>query len=281
MFENVLVGVDGYHGGRDAIALARQLAEPEARITFAHVYGGHTLGGRASALAVPLELEAGEQALARALRESGVAAETELLFSDSVGRGLHELATQRHADLLVVGSTRRALLGRVLMGDDARAALNGSPCAIAVAARAYAETPHELLRIGVGYDESSESTRALAAARELAERSGAAIDALWVVALPRVQEEAPVPADWNEAIKRLEGEYAARLVEIEGVTGHATHGGPREELAQFAKGLDLLVVGSRGYGPLDRLIHGSVSGYLLAHAACSLLVLTRGGPGPS
>jgi hypothetical protein len=30
MFENVLVGVDGHQGGRDAIALARQLAAPEA-----------------------------------------------------------------------------------------------------------------------------------------------------------------------------------------------------------------------------------------------------------
>ena len=51
----------------------------------------------------------------------------------AVGRGLHELAEQRRADLLVVGSTRHALLGRVVMGDDCRAALDGAPCAIAVA----------------------------------------------------------------------------------------------------------------------------------------------------
>ena len=30
MFKNVLVGVDGRHGGRDAIALAEQLIDPEA-----------------------------------------------------------------------------------------------------------------------------------------------------------------------------------------------------------------------------------------------------------
>ena len=58
--------------------------------------------------------------------------------------------------------------------------------------------------------------------------------------------------------------------------GVITYGGPREELAQFGKNLDLLVVGSRGYGPIGRLDHGSVSRYLVGHATCPLLVLPRG-----
>ncbi len=277
MFENVIIGVDGYQGGRDATALARQLAAPEAKLTLAHIYGGHTIGGRASALAMPLEREAGEQALARTLRESGLDAETELVFAESVGRGLHELADQRRADLLVVGSTRHALLGRVLVGDDARAALNGAPCAIAIASRAYAQAPPQLRKLGVGYDDTPESVHALATARGLAARYGSTIQALWVVTLPRVEEEAPIPADWDKAIKRLEEQYAARLAELGEVDGRATYGGPREELAQFAKQLDLLIVGSRNYGPVGRLVHGSVSGYLLGHASCSLLVLPRQG----
>ena len=39
--------------------------------------------------------------------------------------------------------------------------------------------------------------------------------------------------------------------------------------------LDLLVVGSRGYGPLSRLVHGSTSQQLARSARCPLLVLTR------
>src|SRR5579859_3719858 len=38
MFKDVLIGVDGRQGGRDAVALARELATPEARFTLAHVY---------------------------------------------------------------------------------------------------------------------------------------------------------------------------------------------------------------------------------------------------
>lgn len=139
------------------------------------------------------------------------------------------------------------------------------------------QVPRQLLKLGVGYDDSPESVRALAAARIIAERYGSTIEALWVVTLPRVEEQAPIPADWDEAIKLLEGQHSARLAELGDVEGRVTYGGPREELAQFAKHLDLLIVGSRNYGSVGRLIHGSVSGYLLGHASCSLLVLPRRG----
>jgi nucleotide-binding universal stress UspA family protein len=59
------------------------------------------------------------------------------------------------------------------------------------------------------------------------------------------------------------------------VTGVVTYGTPGEELVSLAKGVDLLIVGSRGYGPVRRLIHGSVSRYLVRHAPCPLLVLPR------
>jgi len=37
VFSNVLVGVDGRQGGRDAIALAKQLAAPDGQIALAHI----------------------------------------------------------------------------------------------------------------------------------------------------------------------------------------------------------------------------------------------------
>jgi nucleotide-binding universal stress UspA family protein len=48
-----------------------------------------------------------------------------------------------------------------------------------------------------------------------------------------------------------------------------------EELATFGDVLDLLVVGSRSYGPLRRLVLGSTSNYLQRRARCPLLVLPR------
>ena len=40
MFKNVLVGVDGRPNGRDAIALASRLTDPDGKLTLAHVHSG-------------------------------------------------------------------------------------------------------------------------------------------------------------------------------------------------------------------------------------------------
>jgi len=40
MFRQIVVGVDGQEGGRDAIALAKSLLAPEGELTLAHVYAG-------------------------------------------------------------------------------------------------------------------------------------------------------------------------------------------------------------------------------------------------
>ena len=60
-----------------------------------------------------------------------------------------------------------------------------------------------------------------------------------------------------------------------GVEPHAAYGQPAEELAVYSASLDLLIVGSRGYGPIGRLIHGSTSQQLARSARCPLLVLTH------
>ena len=48
-----------------------------------------------------------------------------------------------------------------------------------------------------------------------------------------------------------------------------------EELAAFGDDVDILVVGSRSYGPVRRMMLGSTSDYLERHARCSLVVLPR------
>ena len=58
-------------------------------------------------------------------------------------------------------------------------------------------------------------------------------------------------------------------------TGALPFGDPARELAYAADDLDLLVTGSRGYGPLRRLMLGSTSTKLVHEAPCPVLVLTR------
>ena len=275
MFDNVLIAIDGRQGGRDAIALAKQLAGPNASFALAHVYGS-AVYARGATRDVPVEREAALRLLSAERKAARMDADLVSTGFVSPARGLHQLAEQGGADLLVVGSSRHALLGRVLLGDDARASLDGAPCAVAIAPRGYADSPDRLLEVGVGYDGSPESEQALMAARELARSHGARIRALSVVSLKNVRDEKPIPADWPEAAERLVDERLNRLSELPGIEGDAVYGGPREELSRFSGEVDLLIVGSRGYGPLGRLLHGSISRYLVRHAACPLLVLARG-----
>ena len=67
----------------------------------------------------------------------------------------------------------------------------------------------------------------------------------------------------------------ARLAQLAGVSCDVVYGSVSEELAGFAGGVQLMVVGSRGYGPVGRLLSGSTSSYLARHSACPLLVMPR------
>jgi nucleotide-binding universal stress UspA family protein len=67
----------------------------------------------------------------------------------------------------------------------------------------------------------------------------------------------------------------ARIGMLRDVEPHSAYGDAVEELTLYSAWVDLLVAGSRGYGPLGRLVHGSSAQHLARTARCPLLVLTR------
>ncbi len=276
MFKNVLVGVDGRPTGRDAIALAARLADPAGKLTLAHVHGEELrLPHSLTPEAIGAAREVSEQLLERERAETGVEAELLSVVSRSPGRGLHSQAEEQQADLLVVGSCARGAFGRAMLGDDTRAALNGAPCAVAVAARGYGEHTTPIAKIGVGYDCTPESEAALATAKELAAPTGASVRPLEVVSIPSLGYTGLMPPAIGESIDVMLEQASARMRQLPDVEGLAVYGFAGEELAAFGDQVDILVVGSRSYGPVRRLVLGSTSAYLERHARCSLLVLPR------
>jgi nucleotide-binding universal stress UspA family protein len=276
MFKNVLVGVDDGEGGRDAIALARVLLAAGGELTLGHVFAQPLVGSRVwSDPGVDSRREHARELLEHAAADAGVEAHVRWHRESSVGRGLHEMAEAIRADLLVVGSSRRGMLGRVRLADDTRAALNGAPCAIAVAPAGYSAEPPPLMReIGLGYDGSPESRQALGMARALASETGAKLSAFQVVSVPSYVFHGRTAVDGG-LIKDVVHEARDQIVALGEVEAHAAYGDPAEELTLYSASLDLLVLGSRGYGPLGRLLHGSTSQQLARSARCPLLVLTR------
>jgi nucleotide-binding universal stress UspA family protein len=280
MFEQVIVGIDGRANGRDAIELARRLIASGGELTLVHVRDGRLHPSHAiTPSMIDNERTASEELLEREcdaaeLERDAVGRESVVALSP--GRGLHEEAQRIDADLLVVGSTSRGPFGRAMLGDDTRGALNGAPCAVAVAVAGYAEAPTPIAKIGVAYNESPESELALAAARDLATLTRALVLVREVVAIPTYAYTGLVVPPLEQGIEDMLASANGRLQKLAGVDAKAVYGLTGEELAAFGDEVDLLVTGSRDYGPLRRLVVGSTSDYLQRHARCSLLVLPRG-----
>jgi nucleotide-binding universal stress UspA family protein len=202
--------------------------------------------------------------------------------ANSVAGGLHRHAEQHGCDVIVVGSSHRSALGRVWPGSATDRTLHGAPCAVAVAPPGYARRDARLRRIGVGFDGSPEARVAVREAERLA---AAAHATLVLVSVVDVNVMLPVAFDWVSYVQELHGIAGAQLaaaadsvaedVEVEQckIEGRAV-----EELTDLKPELDLLVLGSRGYGPVRRVMLGGVSSRVVRRASCPVLVLTRSAP---
>jgi nucleotide-binding universal stress UspA family protein len=106
----------------------------------------------------------------------------------------------------------------------------------------YANQDAVIHEIGVGYDESPVSKRALDVARELASALDARLSAFEAISLPRYLfdgESAPA----EESIGDFVNDARERIAALGGVELHAAYGHPAEELAICSASVDLLVVG--------------------------------------
>ena len=283
MFKTIIVGVDAREGGRDALALASALARiSDGELIAVHAYPYDYFVSRGSSDKFDADMhDAAMETLAGELERAGVEAHPIAVPDGSPGRALHLAASRKDADLIVVGSAHRGRLGRVFAGDDAASTLHAAPCPVLVAPVGYAQGGGELATIGVGFDGSGESRAAVELARDLAEAAGARLRIIDVVVPP--DPGGPFPAyrpDWEEhaRIRREEAQervdaIVAELGEI--ATGDIAFGRPADELAFEANHLDLLVTGSRNYGPIRRVILGSTSSKLVHRAPCPVLVTTR------
>jgi nucleotide-binding universal stress UspA family protein len=200
-----------------------------------------------------------------------------------VAHGLGERAVRERAGLVVVGAHDRHGHG-FLHGGIAERVLHDARCPVAVVPAGWAADPQPLRVVGVAYDGGSEARAALALGRGLAERARAAMRVIAVEpAVPKVHASAlgPAPAarpatdvmadELHDAVNELP--RALRALPV------LEHGDPVKRLAEeSAKGLDVLVCGSRGHGPLGGVLLGSVSRALVRSAACPVLVVPRGAP---
>ena len=162
--------------------------------------------------------------------------------------------------------------------------LHGAPCPVVVvpvgcgpsAGRGF-ET------VACAWDGTPESEMALVAAEDLARAMGAS---LRVVRIFEPQFYATPPGlgygypSLIEGVRQHAGqalqERLAHLSEDVEAVGELREGDPRHELVRASESADLLVMGSRGFGPLRAVLLGGVSGPVIRSAACPVMVVPRG-----
>jgi nucleotide-binding universal stress UspA family protein len=282
----IVVGVDGTGSGQDAVALAVRLAQATgAPLIVACVYPERR---RSSPEAVAAVRGPAGKALeaARALAEEATA-EYRTVPSGSPARGLAELAEEEDAAMVVVGSHRGGAFGRVASGGTGERLLHGSGCPVAVAPRGYRQrVTDKLRRVGVAFVDTPDGHEAVRHAADLGTRSGLPITLYsvvgvhhdWFVPEAVRPEEETLPVEVREDYQEALDRALAGLPEGVQATGELLYGEVVDELSMVGeRGVDLLVCGSRGYGPVRRVLLGTVSAALVRQASVPVLVVPRGG----
>jgi nucleotide-binding universal stress UspA family protein len=230
---------------------------------------------------------------ARLQDEVAVGCEVRLVEAASAARGLHVALEDEGAGLGVVGATARGVVGRAVIGSTAERVIHGAPCPVAVVPHGF--EGGDMGTVGVAYTASPEGEQALRSAVALAHAAGAKLRVITVlheshgaVVMPHASDvgRAGLLDEQAAAQHRVVVEQAVEAAVTDAARGaletevDLVYGDPADSLLGFTATLDVLVMGSRAYGPARAVLLGGVSRRVTAAARCPVIVLPRGAEHP-
>ncbi len=299
----IVVGVTADAHSRDAITLAAGLARTlKMGLAVVHTYPGsynYVNPGHVDAEWQAFLLQQGNETLdwARTLLADRDDVAYLLHSNRNSGLGLIEVAEERDAAIIVIGSTPGASEGRIQGGFTADQLFHGSPLPVAIAPQGYGTWgPSAIDRAVVAYQRTSESDHSLdisidvmqrlelteviqlalvtvveRTTRIYGSRLGSSAEAQVLEALReqavQAQEQAIVRA------AKLGISLDTAVVEGDSVTSALPKYDWRDE--------DILVVGSTARGPIKRVLLGDMTYKLMRAATVPVLVIPRSARLPS
>ncbi len=280
---HIAAGADGSDEGRDAVAVAAWLASVTgAAVSLVNVFPTVLFPSAGTTDRATLRMQA-DESLRRDRDELAPDAITHSIADLSVSRALLHFAQQHHVGMVVIGSSPDAPTGRARIGRRGRQLLHDMPFTLALAPRGSRTVPFKPDRIGIGDDGGREAAVARDTAIELCRATGATLVIKRVIdnRYPFIVGAAPAAlpefeAGWErerEDAQRELSELAAQLdiqTEVSSVLGDPGH-----ELRRLSDDVDLIVVGSRRWGPIARVVMGGVGETLVSDAGCATLIVPR------
>ncbi|HST82061.1 MAG TPA: universal stress protein [Kineosporiaceae bacterium] len=291
----VIVGYDADSSGTDALALGIGLGTAlglPVIVAKVHASPAPIGSGRVDAEWVADRRAASAAVLSAAKRQAeelhlsadaATAIEYRLVPSSSAARGLHDLAESESAALIVVGSAAtEGFDRRVFAGSTASRLLSGAAWPVVVAPKGLAGAGWKgPQRIGVAYLATDEGLLAVQTAADIARRTGGSLHLFTAVAeeasvlpwLVGVDGEQAFAATVREGVQRALDEAVATTEGLPVDAGLLV--GDVVRLLADLPDIDLLICGSRGYGPIRRVLLGGVSSRLMRRSVNPLLVVPR------
>lgn len=275
----ILVATDGSKESVPALEWAREIARTfDAAVDVLAVAAPKTLyDATASPWAMPVHADtwfrrdaaAARRALnaaATRIRRANVKVTTHLKHGDPA-RLIIAFAKKRGSDVILVGSHGRNVLDRAVLGSVSDAVKNRSPVSVLIA-----KNRPRTSRILVATDGSQPSRRAALFGLNLAQQWNART--ILFRALMPPTEFSALPAmemDLPEVLRNQPDEDS-------NVQYTVAYGPTARAVAQEARRRDcgLIAMGSRGFGPVQRFLVGSVSNKVAHSAAASVLIVKDG-----
>jgi nucleotide-binding universal stress UspA family protein len=286
----VVIGYDGSEASEDAVAFGLTWSRSTGDVPIvATVYPEeHPFGLGVRRVDIDWVTYVGEQAeiIQDKVRAAvGDAALYRNIASTSASHGLTDLAEDVEAVLVIVGTTQESGLTRALLGSTTERLLYGATAPVMVVPPGWRQSaPDRISSIGVAYVDTREGREALRMAVRAAQRIPARLTLYSVLdqlsegysyLVGRTDEQAFLDRMRDSFGKALDlaatgvpPELMPRTVLLEGAAVESLAGLGQDDV-------DLIVCGSRGYGPARRVLLGGVSSRLIRRAKLPVAVVPR------
>jgi nucleotide-binding universal stress UspA family protein len=288
MASRVVIGYDGSEASEDAVAFGLTWCRSTGDVPIiATVYPEeHPLGaGRIDAEWATYVQEQAETIQENARATVGAAALYRNVASTSAAHGLADLAEDVEAAMVIVGTSQETGLVRSLLGSSTERLLHGATAPVTVVPPRWRQAaPDRISRIGVAYIDTRDAREALRVAVLVAQRIPARLT-LYSVLGQSSERYSYLVGRWDEQafIEKARDSFGQALdfaaagvpPELEPRTV-LLEGPVVESLAALGPDdVDVLMCGSRGYGPARRVLLGGVSSRLIRRARLPVAVVPR------
>jgi nucleotide-binding universal stress UspA family protein len=288
MASRVVIGYDGSEASEDAVAFGLTWCRSTGDVPIvATVYPEeHPFGlGRVDVEFATYVREQAEIIQDKARATVGDAALYRNVASTSAAHGLADLAEDAEAVMVIMGTAQEAGATRVLLGSSTERLLHGATVPVTVVSPRWRESaPDRISNIGVAYVDTRDGREALRVAVRVAQRIPARLTLYSVLGqsserysylVGRTDEQAFLDKARDSFGKAMEFAAAGVPLELEPRVV-LLEGAVVESLAALGPDdVDVLVCGSRGYGPVRRVLLGGVSSRLIRRARVPVTVVPR------